>query len=206
MCGRFTVTVSYEELTRHLTKTYQIDPLDLQTKLPRYNISPGQEIISVINDGRKNRVGLLKWGFIPSFAKDENIGFSMINAKAETLSEKVSFKESLRFKRCVVLADSFYEWRKDGKDKTPYRFLLKDQKLFPIASLFSTYQKTDGTKIHSVTLITTKPNDLVKDIHNRMPVILNEKDQAIWLDPSITNIDEGLNPLSKRFNGNVSSI
>jgi putative SOS response-associated peptidase YedK len=188
MCGRFTITVSYEELTRHLKDSYHIESLDLKTTLPRYNIAPGQEIISVINDGTKNRVGLLKWGFVPSFAKDEKIGFSMINAKAETLSEKAAFKDSFVSKRCVVLADSFYEWRKDDHAKIPMRILVKDQKIFSFAGLFTTYIKSDGTKLHTVTLITTEANQLMKKVHDRMPVILSDENQAIWLDPSVTDV------------------
>ena len=188
MCGRFTITVSYEELTRHLKETYQIESLELNTTLPRYNVAPGQDIISVINDGKKNRVGLLKWGFVPPFAKDEKIGFSMINAKAETLSEKPAFKGSLISKRCVVLADSFYEWKKDDESKVPMRILVKDQHIFPLAGLWTTNVKTDGTKLHTVTLITTQANELMNQIHDRMPVILTKENQAIWLNPSITDI------------------
>ncbi|TNF07517.1 MAG: SOS response-associated peptidase [Bacillota bacterium] len=186
MCGRFTITVSYEELVHHLKDYYEIDDVSL-FDVPRYNVAPGQNIISVLNDGKKNRVGMLKWGFVPPYAKDEKIGFSMINAKAETIFEKQAFKDSILTKRCVVLADSFYEWKKEDNRKTPMRILLKDQKVFPIAGLWTTYKKEDGTKLHTVTLLTTSPNDLMKSIHDRMPVILNKANEKIWLNPTIKN-------------------
>jgi putative SOS response-associated peptidase YedK len=186
MCGRFTITVSYEELVHHLKDYYDIEDVSL-FDVPRYNVSPGQQIISILNDGKKNRVGLLKWGFVPPFAKDEKIGFSMINAKAESIFEKPAFKDSAMTKRCVVLADSFYEWKKDNNEKIPMRILMKNQKIFSIAGLWTTYKKEDGTKLHTVTLLTTTPNDIMKSIHDRMPVILNERDEKIWLDPNVKN-------------------
>jgi putative SOS response-associated peptidase YedK len=184
MCGRFTVTVSYQELEEHLKEYYDIHELPL-FDVPRYNIAPGQNIISVLNDGSKHRVGYLKWGFIPPFSKDESIGFQMINAKAETIFDKVSFKDSAIHKRCVILADSFYEWKKEDKGKTPHRIYLKNQKMFSFAGLWTTYQKSDGTKVHTATILTTEPNELMSSIHFRMPVILNKEDEKVWLNPRI---------------------
>lgn len=112
MCGRFTITVTMDELKEYLSEYYEIDEMKSEIVVPRYNVAPGQDIISIINDGNKNRVGLLKWGLVPPFAKDEKIGNSMINAKSETLHEKPSYKPSFEHKRCVILANGFYEWKK----------------------------------------------------------------------------------------------
>lgn len=188
MCGRFTITVDLEDLRVYLEENYDIHDLKTEFKLPRFNVSPGQDVITIINDGTKNRVGTLKWGFVPPFAKDEKIGYQMINAKAETLHEKPSFLPSFKSKRCVILADSFYEWKKEGSAKTPMRILSKDEKIFPMAGLWTTFTKEDGTKLHTCTIITTEANDVMKDIHERMPVILDEKSLITWLNPKENNI------------------
>ena len=182
MCGRFTITYSYEELKKHLAQNFKIDNFKAVFNLPRYNVAPGQEIIAIINDGSNNRVGNLKWGFLPSFAKDEKIAFSMINAKAETIDEKIAYKESFAKRRCLILADSFYEWKRVGKDKTPMRILKKDKQMFAMAGIWNTYTRNDGTKIHTCAIITTSANSLVSQVHDRMPVILDETNQKQWLD------------------------
>ena len=183
MCGRFTITVDLEDLRVYLEENYEITELKTEFQLPRFNVAPGQDIITVIHDGQKHRVGLLKWGFVPSFAKDEKTGFSMINAKAETLHTKPSFLPSFSSKRCVILADSFYEWKKEGTNKQPMRILMKDDHIFEMAGLWSSFQKSDGTKLYTCTIITTEANDLMKDIHDRMPVILDETSRREWLNP-----------------------
>ncbi len=182
MCGRITFTFSKGELQGYLKEQYHIEQVNIDVDLPRYNVAPGQEIISVINDGNKNRVGLLKWGFIPSFAKDEKIGFKMINAKAETLFQKPSFIEAIKSRRCVILADSFYEW---DKGRQPYRIFTKGQKIFPLAGIWNTYRRANGVHVHTVAIITTTANKPMRKIHERMPVILDEAQQERWLDTSI---------------------
>ncbi|HAX03598.1 MAG: hypothetical protein A2Y45_09235 [Tenericutes bacterium GWC2_34_14] len=190
MCGRFTITVDLEDLRVYLEENYDIHEMKQAFELPRFNVSPGQDVITIINDGAKNRVGLLKWGLVPSFAKDEKIGYQMINAKAETLHQKPSFLPSFTSKRCVILADSFYEWKRTDDTKQPMRILKKDEKLFPMAGLWSTFIKEDGTKLHTCTIITTEANELMKDIHERMPVILDEASVKTWLNPRVTNLFE----------------
>ena len=182
MCGRFSITINQEELKAHLSTNYNVANFSAVFKLPRFNIAPGQEIIAIINDGNNNRVGHLKWGFIPSFAKDEKIGFSMINAKSETIDEKISFRQSFQNRRCLILADSFYEWKRVGKDKTPMRIKKIDGKIFAMAGIWNTYTRPDGVKVHSCAIITTSANKLVGEIHDRMPVILNKEDQKVWLN------------------------
>ena len=197
MCGRFTITYSYEELKKHLAQNFKIDNFKAVFNLPRYNVAPGQEIIAIINDGSNNRVGNLKWGFLPSFAKDEKIAFSMINAKAETIDEKIAYKESFAKRRCLILADSFYEWKRVGKDKTPMRILKKDKQMFAMAGIWNTYTRNDGTKIHTCAIITTSANSLVSQVHDRMPVILDEAYQKQWLDTTMDKV--GLKTMLKPF-------
>ena len=193
MCGRFTITVDLEDLREYLVDHYDITELKSEFQLPRYNIAPTQDVITILNDGSKNRVGLLKWGLVPHFAKDEKIGASMINAKSETLIEKPSFKSSFQMKRCVILADSFYEWKREEHKKTPMRIGVTDQKIFPMAGLWSTFTRPDGTKLHTTTIITTYANELMSKIHDRMPVILNDDSIKEWLNPR----NQDLNQLSK---------
>jgi putative SOS response-associated peptidase YedK len=185
MCGRFTISISENELRNYLKESFDIEEAKSDFELPRYNVAPGQPVISIINDGKKNRVGLFKWGLVPPFAKGEKIGNNLINAKSETLMDKPSFKLSFQSKRCVILANGFYEWRKEEKGKTPMHILMTDHSIFPMAGLWSTYTKDDGSKLHTTTIITTSANELVSSIHDRMPVILTEESRKIWLNPSI---------------------
>lgn len=185
MCGRFTISISENELRDYLKESFDIEEAKSDFELPRYNVAPGQPVISIINDGKKNRVGLFKWGLVPPFAKDEKIGNNLINAKSETLVDKPSFKPSFQSKRCVILANGFFEWRKEEKGKTPMHILMTDHSIFPMAGLWSTYIKADGSKLHTTTIITTSANELVSSIHDRMPVILTEESKKIWLNPNI---------------------
>jgi putative SOS response-associated peptidase YedK len=151
---------------------------------PRYNIAPTQPVAVVPNDG-KNRLDFFTWGLIPSWAKDPEIGSRMINARGETLAEKPAFRAAFRRRRCLVLADGFYEWKKipDSKSKTPMYIRLESGKPFAFAGLWEIWNSKDGSTILSCTIITTEPNELVSDIHNRMPVILHPDSYSLWLDP-----------------------
>ncbi len=177
MCGRFTLTASPEQLAMRFDA--ELPTFDYH---PRYNIAPGQMITAVIAHEGKNRIGELKWGLVPSWAKDEKIGYKTLNAKAETVHEKPAFKTAFQRRRCISPADGFYEWQKSGDDKQPMRILLKNHQIFGMAGLYDTWLAPDGSKLHSCTLITTKPNGLVAPIHDRMPVILRREDEPIWMD------------------------
>ena len=199
MCGRFTLTATFEEI---------INRFDIQSFLeeelysPSYNIAPTQSVLAVINDGRVNRMGFLKWGFIPPWAKDLSIGNKMINARAETISEKPSFRNAFKKKRCIVIADSFYEWKRhEDKTKTPMRIKLKSNELFAMAGIWEGWKSPDGKTLYTCSVITTVPNDLMKDIHDRMPVILKREDEKIWLDPEISDTTR-LKPLLVPFDEN----
>jgi len=178
MCGRFTLTYSINEVA----KAFNVPvPPSLQTA-PRYNIAPTQNVVAILSSGT---LDVLRWGLVPSWAKDESIGSKMINARAETLAEKPSFKRLLNSKRCLVVADGFYEWKKEAGGKTPMYITLKNKELFAFAGLWDSWRSPEGEQIRTCTLITTEPNDLVASIHNRMPVILSAETQKEWLAPSL---------------------
>lgn len=181
MCGRYSQTSDPLKLAQR----FQLEPPGQRTP-PRYNIAPTQEAPTVTNDAPK-QLRLMRWGLIPSWAKDTAIGNRMINARAETLAEKPSFLKPLERRRCLVLADGFYEWRKvDGaRAKVPMRFVLKSREPFAFAGLWDIWKKPDGSEVRSFTIITTEPNDLMRPIHNRMPCLLRPQDEEKWLDPDL---------------------
>lgn len=178
MCGRYSLTVNPEELMEH----FHLDSADATTS-PRFNIAPTQDVPVVLNES-PTRLSIVQWGLIPSWAKDPGIGAQMINARAETLPEKPAFRNAFKKRRCLVLADGFYEWRKeaDGKTKTPIYLRLKSGEPFALAGLWEVWTSPEGEKRRTCTIITTEPNDLVAPIHNRMPAILARDAAADWLD------------------------
>ncbi|WP_057913645.1 SOS response-associated peptidase [Peribacillus muralis] len=181
MCGRFTLFTDMEEIKERFDIQWSSDAEYSFS----YNIAPSHSVLSVINDGTRNRLGYLRWGLIPFWAKDEKVGYKMINARAETISEKTSFKNAFKKKRCLIIADSFYEWKKTPERKIPMRIKLKDATPFGMAGLFETWKSPEGISIHTCSVITTAPNELMTGIHDRMPVILKPEDEKAWLDPSI---------------------
>jgi putative SOS response-associated peptidase YedK len=185
MCGRFTLTATVDQLMDRFDIESFLEQEDFQ---PSYNVAPSQSVLAVINNGRHNKMGFLRWGLVPPFAKDLSIGNKMINARSETLLEKPSFRTAYKKKRCIIVADSFYEWKRlDEKKKIPMRIKLKSEELFAMAGLWENWKSPEGKSIFSCTVITTTPNKLVEDIHNRMPVILRPEDEKIWLDPTIND-------------------
>lgn len=166
---------------------------------PRFNIAPTQPVLAIPND-EQNRADFFVWGLIPMWAKDPSIGNRMINARGETLEEKPAFRSSLKYKRCLILADGFYEWKASPgrKTKTPFFIQMKDRKPFAFAGLWDSWNSPDGSQVKSCTIITTEPNELMEIIHNRMPAILHPRDYARWLDPSPQTPDQ-LKPLIRPF-------
>ena len=176
MCGRYTY---FPSEFSDLRLTWNVDEVfDLK---PRYNIAPTQEAPVIVQAKEKRTLELFRWGLIPWWAKDPAIGNSMINARAETLAEKPAFKNLLGMRRCLVLADGFYEWRKEGKGKVPMRFRLKSGELFAFAGLWDAWKQPDGSLLRTYTIVTTEPNDVLRPIHNRMPAMLNNDDAQKWL-------------------------
>lgn len=207
MCGRYTLTATPDQLALHFDATL---PQDFS---PRFNAAPTQQLPVLLNKD-PHQFEMLRWGLVPSWSKGIDNKYSMINARSETLTEKPSFKKALEQRRCIVPADSFYEWKKlDDGTKQPMRITLKDEDLFAFAGLWDTWKSPDGGIIRSFTIITTEANDLMKPIHNRMPVILSREAEKRWLDDQtdlsgLTTLLRPFSPeqmkvypVSKRVNG-----
>ena len=194
MCGRFTLTLDTKQLRDAMP--WLTIPEGLQ---PRFNIAPTQPVAVVPNDS-KNRLDFFTWGLIPSWAKDPQIGSRLINARAETLAEKPSFRSAYRRRRCLILTDGFYEWKQvpGRRSKIPMYIHMQDGNPFAFAGLWENWQSPDGSEILSCTIITTQPNAAVRDIHNRMPVILPKDAYEIWLTPGEL-APQKLDPLLKPY-------
>ncbi len=180
MCGRFTLSVDPAELDRAFSGFSFPEQFS-----PRFNIAPTQPILGIPNDGQ-NKADFFVWGLIPSWAKDPSIGSKLINARAETLAEKPSFRGGFKYKRCLILTDGFYEWKTipGSKTKIPHYIFLKNHQPFAFAGLWDEWHAPDGGSVRSATIITTEPNELMATLHKRMPVILNPRDYAQWLNPA----------------------
>ena len=183
MCGRFTLITDIDSLQQQFS--FQNGELTYQ---PRYNIAPTQPVLTVVHRG-VNLAEFMRWGLIPSWAKDISVGARMINARSETVAEKPSFRRALQQRRCLVLADGFYEWQGKGKAKIPMYIALKTGRSFAMAGLWETWRDPLGEVIRSCTIITTAANEVLEPIHHRMPVILEEDQEAVWLDPDLTDAD-----------------
>jgi putative SOS response-associated peptidase YedK len=181
MCGRYTLTSSGEDLA------LAFDLSELPLVVPRYNMAPTQEaaVVRVTEPDGPRRLDPLKWGLIPYWAKEASIGNRMINARAESVAEKPAYRWSFKKKRCLVAADGFYEWKKEGKAKQPYLIHRKDGKPFAFAGLWSTWKnpEQDGKTVETFTILTTAANDLLRPLHDRMPVILGPESFDLWVDP-----------------------
>jgi putative SOS response-associated peptidase YedK len=184
MCGRF-------RLSRHGKEVAEEFAIEEDVEwTPRYNIAPSDQIPTVLQDPSKpvRHLALMRWGLIPFWAKDPAIGFKTINGMSETAASKPAFREAMRTRRCLIPSDGFFEWKKIGpKEKQPYNFGMTDDSIFAFAGLWDRWRDAAGKQILSCTILTTKPNSLVSDVHNRMPAILRPDDYDLWLDPGITD-------------------
>ncbi len=176
MCGRYTLKTPVD----NLAKQFEVEEYP-SSLTPSYNIAPTQSVATVLVEDGKRKLEMLHWGLIPSWADDPTIGNRMINARAETVATKPSYRSAFKNRRCLILADGFYEWQKTSDGKQPYYIHMEDGSPFAFAGLWESWH--NGTEIRSSTIITTEPNELVGDIHNRMPVILHPEDYEMWLDP-----------------------
>jgi putative SOS response-associated peptidase YedK len=178
MCGRFTLSPPVSALQRALPGLAL--PADYR---PRYNIAPTQPVLAARRLDDVTSVGWLRWGLVPPWARDPSIGNRMINARAETVREKPAFRSAYRKRRCVVMADGFYEWMRAGGGKVPMRIRLADGRPFGLAGLWERWIPHGGEPMESCTLVTTAANATVAGIHDRMPVILDSAARERWLDP-----------------------
>ncbi len=181
MCARYTLTKKDKEIA----KRYRVKNID--GFLPNYNIAPTQQSL-VLTADEPNRLQAFHFGLVPHWAKDKKIGYSLLNARSETALEKPSFKPLIiKNKRCLVIADGFYEWKTEGKEKLPFRFVLPGEELFSFAGLWSQWiDPVSKAFYHSFAIMTTSPNQTVAELHDRMPVILSEAEEKLWLDGQIS--------------------
>jgi putative SOS response-associated peptidase YedK len=183
MCGRFSLRADPRAIAD------EFDVAEIPELPRRYNIAPATPIASIRVDPRtaKRELIFVNWGLVPSWADDPKIGARMINARAETIDQKNSFKHPFKRKRCLVIADGFYEWRSTGEGKRPFFIHRQDDRPFAFAAIWDHWGR-DGGEFESASIITTEPNELMKPIHDRMPVILAREDYAEWLDPNENDI------------------
>ncbi|MGB3298458.1 MAG: SOS response-associated peptidase [Phormidesmis sp.] len=200
MCGRFTQTKGGAKNGEAIAQTFGLKTApDPQ---PRYNIAPTQPVSAIAQLASQREYRLFQWGLVPSWAKDPSIGSRMINARAETVAEKPSFRAAFKRRRCLILADGFYEWQrtssKKSQGKQPFYAQLNDHKLFGFAGLWETWQSGDGSYLETCTILTTEPNEQMQAIHNRMPVIIHPEDYDLWLDPELQD-GRHLQPLLRPY-------
>jgi len=175
MCGRYRLS-----RPKYLVEYFDAEAEEEDFRAS-YNIAPTQAVATVRSGAAKRVLSNMRWGLIPWWAKDIAIGSRMINARSETVRENAAFRDSFRQRRCLIPADGFYEWKKSGKTKRPFHFGMKDGSLFAFAGIWDCWKSPEGKLLESCSILTTAPNDLVKDIHDRMPVILPQSHYEPWL-------------------------
>ena len=176
MCGRYTLRTAAEEIAA----AFGVE--EMPAVEARYNIAPTQSVLSIRQSPGGREARWLKWGLIPSWAKDTAMGARLINARSETVAEKPAFREAFKQRRCLIPADGFYEWqRRDGK-KQPFYFRLRDERPFGFAGLWEKWRSPEGEVIESCAILTTEANELLRPVHDRMPVILHPEDYQLWLE------------------------
>ena len=178
MCGRFTQHHTIDEIIER----FEVALVEYEAE-PSYNIAPTQTVTAIVQNHERAMVGL-QWGLIPFWAKDPKIASQLINARAETLAEKPSFKYALAKRRCLIPVDGFYEWKKQQGRSQPYYIRRRDKGLFAFAGLWEEWKTPEGAVRQTCTIITTEPNELMSSLHHRMPVILKPAHEAEWLDPA----------------------
>ncbi len=181
MCGRFALYSSFQAIKDYADLLNEIGEIDAN-----YNVAPGQEIPIIINKDQQNILKTCKWGLIPFWAKDEKIGYKLINTRGETIAEKPSFKFAFQQRRCLIPANGFYEWRKN--DKQPFYINLRDRELFSFAGIWEIWKSPAGKQISSFSIITTASNEKLNNIHHRMPVILRKDHEETWLKEDSSTI------------------
>ena len=195
MCGRFTLRAPASAVAEEFA-LFDVVPFQ-----PRFNVAPTQPVAVVRRlsaEEPRRELAWLRWGLIPGWATDPAIGGRMINARAETAAEKPAFRAALRRRRCLVVADGFYEWQKTGRAKQPYFLRLRDDRPFGFAGLWESWEGPDHAAIESCTILTTEANELVRSIHDRMPVIVAPADYERWLDPGVQSAD-AVRPLLRPY-------
>ena len=201
MCGRFTLSAPAEVVAE------LFELVEEPALTPRYNIAPTQPAPVVLwnRELKQRQFDLLHWGLIPVWADDPSIGSRMINARAETVGMKPAFRSAFRHRRCLIVADGFYEWQKLQRGKQPFYIRMENGGPFALAGLWECWEGADGTAIDSCTILTTEPNEVLRPLHNRMPVILYPQDYGRWLDAEIREADS-LKPLLCPYSGEEITV
>ena len=199
MCGRYRLS-----RRKQIVEEYFDSVSGDEDWTPRYNIAPTQPVPVIRQNPKEPRreLSLMRWGLIPSWAKDASVAAQMINARSETAATKPAFRDPLTSRRCLIPADGFYEWERTGKAKQPYCFEVNDGELFAFAGLWDRWKDLSGQWVKSCSILTTTPNAVTSAVHDRMPVILNRADYDLWLDPGMTNVEavsEMLKPYDARM-------
>lgn len=192
MCGRFTFAISPELLT----EIFGISVLEDLS--PHYNIAPSQRVLIIRKNGAGNLSEFIRWGLIPSWASDPSSGNSLINARSESVHEKPSFRQAIRYRRCIIPASGYVEWENKNGQKQPYYIRMKDDSLMGLAGIWETWKSAEGEVLRTCAILTTSPNRLVQTIHERMPVILHPEEYNLWLDRNVTD-PEKLKPLYQPY-------
>jgi putative SOS response-associated peptidase YedK len=203
MCARFSLVAPVAQVEAFLG-------LDLPDDLPMSpNVAPTMQVPAAVQDAEGRRLKMLRWGLVPSWADDVKVGVKMINARCETAADKPAFRDAYRKRRCVIPANGFYEWRDEESDeqlglfeesilktrKQPYLFSLKDSPVLGLAGLWERWKKPDGEWLETCSILTTEPNDLMAEFHDRMPCILQREDVDLWLDPDAKDLTPLLAPI-----------
>ena len=183
MCGRYAQRTD----PKRLAKEFKV--AEVLNASPRYNIAPTQEVLAVHESPDGREMTLYKWGLVPSWAKDASMGAKLINARSETVTEKPSFREAFKRRRCVIPADGFYEWQRTGGRKQPFFFRMRDERPFGFAGLWERWEGEGGQVINSCAILTTEANEVLRPVHDRMPVILHPDDYELWLDGDARKLD-----------------
>ncbi len=185
MCGRYTLHKKLGEIAKRYNLAITKVPKDIH---PNYNVAPGQRMPVIIKDDGGEKVEIMKWGLIPVWAKDPRIGYKLINARDDTIFEKPMWRSVILKKRCLIPADGFFEWKKipEGSKvrKQPFYIHPKQDELFSFAGVWESWKDVEGLEWKTYSIITTEPNKEMRSVHNRMPVILHQEDEASWLNPS----------------------
>ena len=182
MCGRFTQRADSKKIAK------EFEVAEVPAVEARYNIAPTQEILAVLERGHGREAMFFKWGLVPSWARDTSMGARLINARSETVAEKPAFRQAFRQRRCIIPADGFYEWQRVGGRKQPFFFRMLDEWQFGFAGLWERWEG-EGEVINSCAILTTEANEILRPVHDRMPVILHPEDYELWLDSDVRKLD-----------------
>jgi putative SOS response-associated peptidase YedK len=192
MCGRYRLSRRKQVVEEYFESASEGISEGISEKeewSPRFNIAPTQPVATIRQAGASQMLSMMRWGLVPSWADDISVGARHINGRSETVLEKPAFRDSFRARRCLIPADGFYEWKKSGKQRQPFHFGMKDDSLFAFAGVWDRWKSPAGQVLESCSILTTAPNELLEDVHDRMPVILPRRHYQAWLTAPATEAE-----------------